>query len=192
MPTVTKTWTFASSIEGWTGSSWGWNVDGIESNDSFGSYDQITNEYPLISPAATWRDWGVPTNATAVTGIDILHGSRKRVSYGNLQEWGAGFQIFTAGSWPTSPVSVTGSPFQFGAISLPHIGYDSAYVDAGAGGLPIGAAYQSPTTSVQLYFQLEVTNKVTKTVAWDVFFNNFTIELTYTIPYTFPALTVAP
>ena len=192
MPNVTRTWTFAVSVEGWTG-GFTWNGTGLEASGSIHppTGEDITADYLQRSPAGTtWRDLGVPDIALAVTNVQITGGSHKRIAESGVQAWAADLFMVNAAN-----TVIIDSINPLGYIDLP-IGTDSTYISAyGGGSQAILAPYQSPTTVVSLVFGFSVTSPVgPSSCTYDCAFNNFQLTMTYTVPYTanFPALTLAP
>ena len=189
MPTVTKSWSFASGTDGWTGMTWANSALAASGSITPPTGEQITADSLAKSATGTsWLTLGVPANATAVTGVRVSGGSRKRITCSNVSQWYGDFYVVNAAN--TSVIDPAGS---VGSMWLP-LGTDTDFVSAAGGSnQAVLAAYQDPSTVVRLLFDFSIESHVgPTTTTYSVQYRDFAITITYTVPYNFPALLIAP
>ena len=190
MPTVTKTWALTSSAEGWTGITWSANNGGalqVTGSITPPTAEQPDVDFPAASPAGTtWLDLGVPANALAVTGVQ-MGADRKRTAYTQVQQWSAIFNIVNVANTTILPPLTS-----LAELWMP-VGSDSVYVGSGGTTQSVLASYQAPSTVVRLLFDFDITPHLgPTTTTYGCAFRNFQLTITYTVAYSFPALTLAP
>jgi len=187
MPTVTRTWTFATTTEGladagnsstltFSASGSGNPASSIQFASTTGN--ESTTEYARAasSQGFTWETWGVPAGAT-VTQLRISNWDKRLQQANRLTSWRIRFRVIDSAG-----VSVTagnGDPGDY----TPSITANTSWSTDNGGASPlvnVVSGRQASTTDVRLEIQVDIVMGTGTSPNFQLLIDNIDLEITYT------------